>query len=84
MADVETSEYSKALRRMISSYCERVADADDADLADAIAVFDEFRSGLGRAAERQSWRHGWAYVGRGLGMSSQGARQKFLRWAHKS
>lgn len=74
---VETAEYAKSLRRQLEAYARRVADADEVDLAEMVAILDEFADRVGEAATAMSWRTGWAYVASGLEMSPQGARQKF-------
>jgi len=76
-ANTETPEYAEALRRQLRAYAKRIEWADEVDLATAVEILTEFEDLLGEAATKMSQRTGWAYIGHGLGISAQGARQKF-------
>lgn len=77
---VETPEYAKMVRRMMRAYGKRVADADDVDLAEMLAMRDEFDAAIVRAVygQRTMWQRSWADIARAAGYRSAQAAQQ--RW----
>ena len=76
---VENDEYAKFCRRVIRAYARRVADADDVDLAEMVAVRDEMDRAIAAAVhgQRERWGASWADIGRGLGVTRQAAQMRF-------
>lgn len=75
----ETPEYAAMLRRMIAAYGRRLADADDVDLAEMVALRDALDKAIEDAVRGQREHHGasWADVARGLGVSRQYAQKRY-------
>jgi hypothetical protein len=76
---VETLDYLAAVRRMMRAAGRRVADADEAELAELLAIRAEVDEAIDRAVA--GWRaqgRSWAIIGAAAGMSKQAA---FKRWA---
>lgn len=75
----ETPEYAAMLRRMIRAYGRRVAEADDVDLAEMVALRDELDAAIAAAVRGQREHHdaSWADVARGLGVSRQYAQRRY-------
>lgn len=78
---VETPEFGAMVKRMLRAYGRRVADADPEDLADLVALRDELEQAilLGIDGQRRGGRASWTDVGRALGISRQGAFQRYGR-----
>ena len=76
--DIETVEYVKFVRRALVAYGERVAEADDVDLTEMVKTLAGLDELVSMAARKQAERHSWTYVATALGMSRQGARQKYM------
>lgn len=77
---VETPEYAAFCRRIIRAYARRVADADDVDLAEMVAVRDEMDAAIQAAVDGLRARgESWAYIGNALGIKRQAAQQRFGR-----
>ena len=77
---VETPEFARFCRRIIRSYAKRVADADDVDLGEMLAVRDEMDAAIVEAIRGQKDRGAsWAEIGRALGTSRQAAQQTWGR-----
>lgn len=76
---VETPEYGKFVRRIVAAYSRRVADADDVDLAEMVALRDDLDAAITAAVQGQRERHGrsWADIGRALGVTKQAASQRY-------
>lgn len=75
---VETTEYLGMLRRMIRAAGRRVADADEIELRDLLALQDELDGAIltairGMRARGQSW----AYIAQATGTTRQAAQ---MRW----
>lgn len=82
MSGVETPEYASFCRRIIRAYARRVAEADEVDLEDMLKVRDEMDAAIRAAVEGMRARgESWSYIGKGLGISKQGAEQRYGRKA---
>lgn len=77
--DVETMDYAAFTRRVVRRYGERLAEADYPDLADALAVLADLELAIGDGVRAQAARGSWASVALGLGITRQGAWQRFGR-----
>jgi hypothetical protein len=76
--EVETMEFLSAARRFIRAAGERVADADEFELAELVAlrdaVEDAIRVGIrGQRARGRSWAH----IGSALGITRQSAQERY-------
>lgn len=70
MHKVETSEWLKMLSRMIRAAGRRVADADEYELAQLVALRDQLEESIKMAIEGQrSSGRSWAHIGKALGLS---------------
>lgn len=78
---VETPDYARMLVRLVRRYGVRLADADYPDLADAIAIREELDAAIRDGIRAQAARTSWAMVAHGLGVSRQGAWQRWGRSA---
>lgn len=78
---IETAEYAAMLKRMIRAYGRRVADGDDVDLREMLAVQAELENAIRVAVQGQREIHGqsWAYIAGGLGVTRQSAFERFGR-----
>lgn len=79
LRDVETMDYAKFVRRVVRRYGERLSEADYPDLADAIVILEELREAVAVGCRAQAERTSWASVATGLGVTRQGAWQRFGR-----
>lgn len=82
---VETRPFLAAVRRMIRAAGRRVAEADEVELADLAALRDEVDDVIARAVA--SWRargESWATIGEALGISKQGAQQRYGQTRNKN
>uniref|UniRef100_UPI0027BA969C hypothetical protein n=1 Tax=Desulfobulbus sp. TaxID=895 RepID=UPI0027BA969C len=78
MGQVETSEWLKMLRRMIRAAGRRVANADEHELADLVSIRDQLDQSIKHAIQGQrSAGRSWAHIGQALGLSRQGAFQRY-------
>ena len=78
MGQVETSEWLKMLRRMIRAAGRRVANADEHELADLVSLRDQLDQSIKHAIQGQrSAGRSWAHIGQALGLSRQGAFQRY-------
>lgn len=75
----ETTEYAAFIRRALRAHGRRVAEADDADLAELVALRDELEAAITVAVQGQKDGLGrsWAEVARGLGVSRQYAQRHY-------
>lgn len=76
---VETPDYAALLGRLVRRYAVRLADADYPDLADAIALRDQLDEAIRAGVRAQAERTSWAQVSAGLGVTRQGAWQRYGR-----
>jgi len=75
---VETSEWLKMLSRMIRAAGRRVADADEHELAQMVKLRAEFDQAIKHAVQGQrSSGRSWAHIGQALGLTRQGACQRY-------
>lgn len=76
---VEATDYAAMMRRLIAAYGRRVADADMEDLADMLAVRDEFDAVIAEAVRhaRERWGWSWADIGRAAGVTKQTAHERW-------
>jgi aromatic ring hydroxylase len=75
----ETTEYAGMVRRIIRAHGRRVADADEVDLAELVAIRETLDEAIATAVLGQRERHGasWADVARGLGVTRQYAQRTY-------
>lgn len=74
----ETTEYLGAARRFIRAAGRRVADADEIELAQLVALQDVVDEAIVTAIRGMRDRDcSWAYIARGLGVTRQAAQ---MRW----
>lgn len=73
------SEYAGFVRRAIRGYGRRVAEADDADLAEMVQLRSVLEGAIAAAVLGQRERLGrsWSEVARGLGTSKQAAYERY-------
>lgn len=77
----ETPEYAAMVRRIIRAHGRRVADADDVDLAELIAMRDVLEAAIADAVvgQRARWGRSWADIGRAVGTTRQAAQMRYGR-----
>lgn len=74
----ETLEYLAAARRFIRAAGKRVADADEFELAELVALRQELEAAIVVAVQGQrSYGRSWAYIGAALGMKRQSAQERY-------
>lgn len=74
----ETLDYLAAARRFIRRAGERVADADEFELAELVALRAELEQAIVVAVQGQrSYGRSWAYIGAALGMKRQSAQERY-------
>lgn len=75
----ETTDFGKMVGRMIRSYGQRVADADEVDLAQMMKMRDDIERALVIAVhgQRTKWGRSWAYIAEGAGITRQAAQQRW-------
>ncbi len=77
---VETGEFLKMVRRMLRAAGRRVAEADKVELSDLVALQTDVEEVIQHAVD--TWRkngRSWATIGEALGLSKQGAHQRYGR-----
>lgn len=76
---VETSEYGQMVKRMIRAYSRRVADGDEIELNELVAMREVVEQAIGDAVTGQREQHGrsWADVAKGLGVTRQAAQMRY-------
>lgn len=78
MSKVETYDWLKMLSRMIRAAGRRVAEADEHELSQLVALHDQLDEAIKVAVQGQrSYGRSWAYIGKALGLSRQGAFQRY-------
>lgn len=82
----DNTEFAAMLSRMVTSYGKRLADSDPSDLADAVSLQAQLDQVIGRAVAQLRATHGfsWADVARELGITRQGAQQRYGRFSDDS
>lgn len=80
---VDTQEYHAFCRRIVRAYGRRLAaeEANELDLADAVALRRELDAAIKAGARAQAERTSWAEVAKGLGTTRQAAWQRYGRTA---
>lgn len=75
----EASEFAADLRRWLRAYAARVADSDDVDLGDMLAIRADLDAAIAAAVTGQREIHGrsWADIARAAGISRQAAQQRW-------
>ncbi|KQQ65204.1 hypothetical protein [Microbacterium sp. Leaf320] len=76
--EVETSSYIEFARRIIRRAGERVAEADDWELAELVSLVDDVDRAVRRAVagQREAGRS-WQYIGDALGIKRQSAQERY-------
>lgn len=77
---VETDQFLKFARRILRAAGKRVAEADEVELADLAALRTDVDNVIADAVD--TWRkqgRSWATIGEALGMTKQGAQQRYGR-----
>jgi hypothetical protein len=75
---IENDEYAAFLRRVIRAYSRRVAAGDIEALTDLAALADEFDTAIGQAITGlRSFGYSWADIAARLGITRQGAQQRW-------
>ena len=78
MRKVETSEWLKMLARVIRAAGRRVAEADEHELAQLVQLRGQLEESIKVAIQGQrSSGRSWAHIGQALGLSRQGAFQRY-------
>lgn len=74
----DTLEYLGAARRFIRAAGERVADADEFELAELVALRTDLEAAI-RTAIRGQRRYGrsWTHIGSALGITRQSAQERY-------
>jgi hypothetical protein len=77
---VETTEYLAMVGRMLRAAGRRVAEADEPELQQLIALRAEMDEIIRDAVlgQRANLDRSWTWVGEALGLTRQGARQRYL------
>lgn len=71
-------EYLASVRRLIRRAGVRVADADEPELAELVALRSELEAAIVTALQGQrSIGRSWAYIGAALGMKRQSAQERY-------
>jgi hypothetical protein len=77
---VETLPFLDAVKRMIRAAGRRVAEADEFELAELVAIRDELDEAIIAAiAGQRSYGRSWADIGDALGITRQAAQQRYSR-----
>lgn len=76
---MEDSDYIAMMRRLARRLGERVADGDPETLTEMLDLYREFGDAVGVAVRGQREQHNfsWSEIGRGAGMTKQGAQQRW-------
>lgn len=75
----ETTDYIDMLRRMIAAGGRRVADADEFELAEFLALREVLDSAFGVAIAGQLQRKSWADIATATGTTRQTAHQRYSK-----
>lgn len=73
----ETPEYAGFARRAIRAYGRRVADADPEDLREMLEMRVVLEEAIATAVDGLRDRASWTDIARALGVSRQGAQQRY-------
>lgn len=81
----ETPEFAQMVARMIRAHGRRVAEADEVDLADLVAMRRVLEDAIADAvAGQQAAGKSWAEIARGLGVKRQTAHERYGRVADRA
>lgn len=76
--EVETSSYTDMMRRCIRALGRRIGDGDVEDIGLALALRDELDQAVADGVRRlHEQGESWARIGRGAGITRQGALQRW-------
>lgn len=77
--EIDTQDYHAFCRRIVRAYGRRLAapEANEMDLADAVALRRELDAAITAGARAQAARTSWAAVAQGLGVARQVAWRKY-------
>lgn len=82
---VETSEYLRAVQRMLRAAGRRVADADEPELAALLAMRRDLDDAIQQAVDGQrAIGRSWAHIAAAAGTSRQAAYERWNRGAGSS
>ncbi|KQR86818.1 hypothetical protein [Microbacterium sp. Leaf179] len=74
----ETTDYLKAVDRLIRRAGVRTADADEIELRQLVAMRDTLEAAITHAVRGQhARRQSWAYIGMALGIKRQTAQERY-------
>ncbi|MBN9207294.1 MAG: hypothetical protein J0H96_01360 [Microbacterium ginsengisoli] len=75
----DTLEYLAAARRFIRAAGERVALADEFELAELVALRSELEAAIvtGVQGQRRNTGRSWAHIGAALGITRQSAQERY-------
>lgn len=78
---VETVEFLGMVRRMLRAASRRVAEADEFELAELVSLREDLEEAIATAisGQRESGGRSWASIAEALGISKQGAQQRYGR-----
>jgi hypothetical protein len=74
---VETLPWLAFARRIIRRAGERVADADEFELAELVSLRDDLEAAIAVAVAGQQQRTSWQRIGDALGITRQAAQQRY-------
>lgn len=78
--DTSNEEYFAMMRRLIAAMVRRVADADEPELAEMVAMRDELEAAIAQAIEGQRvMGKSWAFIAKATGTTRQAAYQRYGR-----
>ena len=73
----ETTEYLAMVSRLIRRAGQSVADADEFELYELVALRAELEAAIRVAVRGQQKRRSWAHIGAALGISRQSAQERY-------
>ncbi|MDQ1169602.1 hypothetical protein QE392_001406 [Microbacterium proteolyticum] len=73
----ETTEYLAMVSRLIRRAGERVADADEFELYELVALRAALEDAIRVGVRGQQKRRSWAHIGAALGISRQSAQERY-------
>lgn len=77
---VSNTDFVAFLRRVVRASARRVADGDEPELAELMAVRDELDDAICQAIDGQlAWGKSWTQIAVGMNMTKQGAFQWYSR-----
>lgn len=73
----ETTEYLAMVSRLIRRAGQRVADADEFELYELVALRAVLEDAIREGVRGQQKRRSWAHIGAALGISRQSAQERY-------